>query len=234
MACPKCHYERKPTDQGHPDLCPACGIAINKWRPVDEPETAVRTVEVRPGLVETLLVPARDGFLWPRAGLWLALLLWTGWFAMHGIDWEVIGGSFMHNINLPFHEFGHVAFSPFGRFMAILGGSLFQLILPLGLAAGFVLQQHNNFAGSVCCWWCGQSFVDLAPYIQDAPYRALPLVAGMGEEAHDWGNLLTMTNSLHWAKPLANISFFVGLVLMGLALYWGYQLLRKQKQAEAV
>lgn len=233
MECPKCHYQRKASDQGHPDICPACGIAVNKWRPAVEAELP-RAHEPAISFTHRLLLPANDGFLWPRAALWIALVLWTGWFAVHGVNWEVIGGSFMHNINLPFHEFGHVAFMPFGRFLTILGGSLFQLILPFGLAAAFVFSQGNNFAGSVCIWWCGQSFVDLSPYIQDAPYRALPLVGGMGEEAHDWGNLLSMTQSLHWAKPLANTSFVIGLAVMGVGLYWGFQLLRKQKQAEAV
>ena len=36
------------------------------------------------------------------------LALWTLWFAANGIDWEVIGGSFLHNANLAFHEFGHL------------------------------------------------------------------------------------------------------------------------------
>lgn len=233
MSCPKCGYQRKATDQGHPAICPACGIAVNKWRPPEEKNV---TPEIGPVFSwrEQLLQPARDGFLWPRAGLWLVLLLWGGWFAFQGISWSAIAGSFMHNINLPFHEFGHVAFAPFGRFMAILGGSLFQLLLPFGLALAFALKQGNNFAASVCIWWCGQSFVDLAPYIADAPYRSLPLVGGMGEEAHDWGNLLTMTNSLHLAPGIARGSFVLGLLIMAAGLYWGFRLLQAQKQQETV
>ena len=37
--------------------------------------------------------------------------------------------------------------------------------------------------------------IDVSPYIADAPYRVLPLVGGLGEESHDWGNLLTMTGA---------------------------------------
>lgn len=59
--------------------------------------------------------------------------IWGISFIAGGIDWSLIGGAFMHNINLPFHEFGHVLFMPFGRFMAILGVSLFKVTMPLFL-----------------------------------------------------------------------------------------------------
>lgn len=177
-----------------------------------------------------MALPARSDSvsLYGRGALWLALTLWGLWFALHGIDWIVIGGSFMHQVNLPFHEFGHVLFMPLGRFFSILGGSLFQVALPLGLAAVFVVRQRDNFAASVCLWWCGQSFVDLAPYIADAPYRMLPLIGGMGESAHDWGNLLGMLGLTEWALFLARFSFAWGCITMGLASVWGFKLLRKQ------
>lgn len=238
-ACPKCHYVRQARDAAvHPDICPACGIAINKWRPrdpVNETETMIEQVQ-RMSLREHFMqLPSRvdSGSLWGRAIIWLGLVIWAGWFVVNGIDWEIIGGSFMHNINLPFHEFGHVLFMPFGRFMAILGGSLFQILLPLGLFVAFSFFQNDNFAASVTLWWCGQSFVDLAPYIADAEYRLLPLVGGGGEESHDWGNLLTMMNMVDSAHSIARASFFIGTVIMVLALVWGYQLLSKQKRLEA-
>lgn len=79
-------------------------------------------------------------------------------------------------------------------------------------------------------WWCGQSLVDLAPYIADAPYRALPLVGGGGEESHDWGNLLAMTGSLGSAQTLARIDFVLGVGIMFAALLWGARLLLKQRR----
>ena len=159
--------------------------------------------------------------MYGRAALWAGLFIWGAWFVVHGIDWEAIGGSFMHQINLPFHEFGHVLFAPFGRFLAILGGSLFQVSLPLGLAVAFVISQRDNFGASVCLWWCGQYFVDLAPYIADAPLRALPPVGGAGESSHDWGNLLEMLGWMDGAQGLARLSFAWGSLLMGEAQGWG-------------
>ena len=39
---------------------------------------------------------------------------------------------------LVFHEAGHVIFSVFGRFMAVAGGTLLQLLVPLALMVAFV------------------------------------------------------------------------------------------------
>ena len=180
-----------------------------------------------------MTIPARvtPDVVWGRAVAWIGLLLWAVYFTLHGIDWEIIGGSFLHNINLAFHEFGHVFFSPFGDFMMILGGSLFQVTMPLGLMLAFSLYQGDNFGASVMLWWSGQSFVDVAPYIRDAEYRALPLVGGATEESHDWGNLLTMLDSVSSCYALATTSFVIGVCLMALGLAWGANLLRLQFQA---
>jgi hypothetical protein len=247
--CPKCGYRRQSKDaQVHPDVCPACGIAINKWRarPAPLSEHGARPADsdqAAPGYTSAggrmawlcahfmwVAVPSRADSIWGRALLTALLALWGLWFLLHGIDWAVIGGSFMHNINLPFHEFGHVLFMPFGRTLTILGGSLFQVLLPLMLLCAFSFQQRDNHAASVTLWWCGQSFVDLAPYIADAPYRALPLVGGAGEESHDWGNLLTQWGLVEQAQTLARLSFGVGVLIMVVAIVWGTLLLCKQWQ----
>ncbi|UTA47853.1 hypothetical protein L1F30_17070 [Simiduia sp. 21SJ11W-1] len=246
--CPKCGYRRQAKDaQVHPSICPACGIAINKWRARMDAQGAAdqapghRDVgrESESDLPQPFLhrlqahfmwvaVPSRADSIWGRALLTGVLAVWGAWFALNGIDWQVIGGSFMHNINLPFHEFGHVLFMPFGRTMMILGGSLFQVLLPLIVLCVFSFKQQDNHAASVGLWWCGQSFVDLAPYIADAQYRILPLVGGAGEESHDWGNLLTQWGLLEYTQGIARASFGLGVLIMAVAIAWGIFLLRKQ------
>ncbi len=131
----------------------------------------------------------------------------------------------MHNINLAFHEFGHVLFAPLGELMMFLGGSLFQILLPLICLGVFSFQQHDNFAASIMLAWCGQSFVDVAPYIRDAEYRALPLVGGATEANHDWGNILTMLDAVSSCYTLAKISFAIGVMVMLLGLAWSIYLL---------
>lgn len=242
--CPKCGYTRLPSDrQVMAGICPTCGIAIAKWQQRQQPNTTpwpddgdVTTQIIPPlsqrvaarllALPEAVDLPVLLG----RSALYLLFFLWGWSFILGGIDWQGIGGSFLHNVNLPFHEFGHVLFSPFGRFMAILGGSLFQVLMPLGVMLGFLLQQRDPFAASVMLWWAGQSFIDVSPYIADAPYRAIPLIGGLGESAHDWGNLLTMTGSMAHATAYARSSFVIGTLLMLLSFAWGGYLLYLQKQ----
>lgn len=235
--CPKCHYLRQAHDTHvHASICPACGIAYDKWRARKmgtdydfEPDSESENR----GLSPFLESPDRVDSLtfWGRALTWCALLSWAVYFVSHGVDWEIIGGSFLHNINLAFHEFGHVFFAPFGRFMMILGGSLFQVLLPFVLMFAFVYYQGDSFGGSVMLWWCGQSFVDVSPYIRDGMYRSLPLVGGGGEESHDWGNLLTMLDAVESAPLYGNISFGIGSVIMMIGLSWGaYLLWRQYKQ----
>jgi hypothetical protein len=68
------------------------------------------------------------------------------------IDSPVIGSSFLHRVDLVFHEAGHILFIPFGSFMSILGGSLLQILVPLIFTAAFLIYYRNPFAASVTFW----------------------------------------------------------------------------------
>lgn len=254
--CPKCRYQRQQTDQSvHEGICPNCGIVYQKWldrqlsleeantKPyvsfTDQPLLADR-IELEnayPSRFQQLrslfsYVPEKipvEAF-WTRAIALFLFALWGGYFITAGTSWEKIGSSFLHNVNLPFHEFGHILFMPLGNFMMILGGSLFQILLPLILMFVFLIKQRDTFAGCIMLWWCGQNFIDVSPYIADAQYRVLPLVGGGGEESHDWGNLLTMLNALDKTQSVANASAFIGTLLIITALCWGIFILKAQKQ----
>ena len=85
-----------------------------------------------------------------RAGRIVLLLLlarWTFLFLVWPMREDVIGAAFLHLINLPFHEAGHVLFSPFGEFMTTLGGSLMQVLVPSGML-GRVSAVNQIFIGS--------------------------------------------------------------------------------------
>lgn len=247
--CPKCRYQRQTIDQTvHADICPSCGIVYSKWlakqsiedssvnnepvEAIDELDTEETLTLGQKIIAAFLYVPERVSteVFWVRVVTLALFALWGGHFITSGLDWEIIGSSFMHNINLPFHEFGHIFFMPFGQFMMILGGSLFQVLLPLALMLLFVFKQHDTFAGSITLWWCGQSFIDLSPYISDAEYRGLPLVGGGGEESHDWGNLLTMMDALESTQTIAKSCFALGAFIIIVAIVWGAFILYRQKQ----
>jgi hypothetical protein len=129
---------------------------------------------------------------------------------------------FLHNVNLIFHEAGHVLFSPFGRFLYILGGSLFQILVPLGISVYFVVTQQC-YAGAIAFWWVGQNFLDVSVYIRDARERALPLLIDL-PEAHDWHNLLLSLRLLIYDDVIANLCFAIGLLIcvgaIAAGLYW--------------
>ncbi len=166
-----------------------------------------------------------------RAVLLAGLGVWGGMFLAHPIDPDFLMGSFMHLINLPFHEAGHVFFMPLGRFMAILGGSLGQLIMPSVCLSALLFKTRDAFGASVCLWWLGQSLLDLAPYIDDARALELVLLGGYtGKETgtHDWNNLLGMLGWLEHDHLLARLTFMAGAGCIVLAVAWGAELLCRQ------
>ena len=153
--------------------------------------------------------------------LFLGLLAWWSvTFITHPLDGDLVGSSFLHLINLVFHEAGHVLFAPFGSFLMSLGGSLLQLLVPIACAVSF-LTRDDLFAAWVCVWWAGQSLLDLAPYIADA--RALQLVllggfTGAEVEGHDWEAILSALGWLHRDRTLGYAAHVAGSCTMVAAI----------------
>ena len=153
----------------------------------------------------------------------LLLVRWTWLFLAWPMREDVIGASFLHSINLPFHEAGHIIFSPFGEFMTTLGGSLTQVLVPIICAIGFLTTSWNPFGAAVMGWWAGENLMDVAIYINDARALALTLIGGQTGaevEGHDWERILTMTNALHLDHRIATITQTIGAVLMVVSLVW--------------
>ena len=133
--CPKCELSSPQTME----ICPRCGLVWQKWLARQQHPQAPAYRFAGPqqeGLLtrfsaQLFAVPdyVDPSVFWGRTATFVGLVLWSLYFITGGVDWERIGSSFLHNVNLPFHEFGHVVFRPFGRFMTILGGSLFQCII---------------------------------------------------------------------------------------------------------
>jgi hypothetical protein len=167
----------------------------------------------------------------------LAILAWWTWqFVPHPLDWSLINASFLHLVNLPFHEAGHLVFSPFGEFMTILGGSLLQVIVPLVCAVAFV-RREDWFGATVGAWWAGENLVDVAPYIADARALQMPLLGGgTGAEVtgHDWEALLGRLGWLHLDHTLGMSAHVIGSVVMVASLVLGAWVLLSGHDAEAV
>jgi hypothetical protein len=180
--------------------------------------------------------PDLPGPNWPaiagRALLWLILGWLTIRFATHSIVSNYAGSSFLHLVNLVFHEAGHVLFGFFPRFVMVLGGSATQVLVPLACLVAF-WRRGDRFGTAVAAWWAGQNLVDLAPYINDA--RALQLVllggrTGAEVEGHDWEYLLQALNLQLWDHRLARLAHLAGLLIMAGALVWAALELKRQYQ----
>jgi len=123
--------------------------------------------------------------------------------------------NFLHLIDLVFHEAGHVIFALFGRFSAILGGSLNQVLVP-AVCTGVFLARKQYGSAAVTLFWTGQSLADVAVYVADGRAMALPLLAeGL---IHDWNFILGTLGRLHAAESLGRLTFVLGALAMLAAL----------------
>src|SRR5438445_3184998 len=159
-----------------------------------------------------------------RVILLLLLVRWTWLFLAWPMRQDVIGASFLHLINLPFHEAGHILFAPFGDLMTSLGGSLAQVLVPLVCLVAFLTTSRNPFGAAVMCWWAGENLLDVAVYANDA--RSLQLVllgghTGAEVEGHDWEHILQLTGLLQHDHQIAWTVHVLGAVIMIGALMWG-------------
>jgi hypothetical protein len=189
----------------------------------------------RPGLIRRLTyVEARSDpiIFWGRFALYLIFFIWGWYFILLDFRTNDIGSSFMHRINLVFHEAGHVIFMPFGSFMTTLGGSLGQVIMPLIATGALAFKNRDNFGASIGLWWCGQSVMDLAPYINDARDLKLMLLGGgTGQDRpgmHDWENILLDLRWIEYDRQIAAATDALGTLIVLAALSWGGYVLYRQ------
>ena len=144
-----------------------------------------------------------------------------------------LNNSFMHMINLVFHEAGHVIFRLLGDFMAILGGSLLQLLVPVIFLFSFI-KRKDTFAASIMLWWFAQSMMDLVAYIDDAQRQEMWLLGGVqGKDMpgiHDWNSILSQLGLLEYAHELAVLFSWSAILVMFLSFGWGVRLLRKMSE----
>ena len=197
MQCPKCGAEQPDGEA----ICARCGIVFEKYYKYHprlgeaEPAAGSRSASARrlaqrplvgsdekSGGISDLLVPETQSGDWPGLGarglLWVVLLVWGLYLMLASVASNTAGESFLHLVNLPFHEFGHILSRPFGAHIASLGGTLGQLLMPAICCGVLLIQTRDPFGASVTFWWFGENYLDIAPYIDDARAGQLPLVGG--------------------------------------------------------
>lgn len=162
----------------------------------------------------------------------LPLLAYAAWLTVRyatDLDYQPIFDA----LNLGIHELGHIVFQPFGQFMAFAGGSLLQLVVPIGSMFMFY-RQRDFFAITFCIAWLGMNLFDVAVYVADARSMTLPLVSPFGgDPMHDWNYLLRRTGLLQADTGIAMMMRMAGFACMGTFLWLGTVLLWKMRVSES-
>jgi voltage-gated potassium channel Kch len=123
-------------------------------------------------------------------------------------------------INLVFHEAGHTLLFFFGDFVHVLGGTLFQIGIPLGIVF-YYLRNREYFSAAIILMWVGQAFVDVSIYAGDAIRQELPLLGGENAE-HDWFNMLSDLGILHHTNTVAFTLETMGFVILTFSILWAF------------
>ena len=127
----------------------------------------------------------------------------------------------LDSLDLAIHETGHLVFAFGGEFLTLLGGTLFQLLVPAAFV-GALWRQGDRHGATVPLWWLGQNCWNISVYIKDARTEALPLVGG-GE--HDWALLLGRLEWLERDQAIGGAVFLLGVILYGVAIVAGWRTL---------
>ena len=138
--------------------------------------------------------------------------LYFFWCAYDPYQWHLIDG-----VNLVIHEAGHLIFSPFGEFLMIAGGSLFQVIMP-SLFVGYFCYHAKYYSAALVLFWVGESILNASVYAGDSLALQLPLLGGQ-DSVHDWNYLLSSLNLLPATAKIAGGIRLLGTIVIALAAF---------------
>lgn len=122
----------------------------------------------------------------------------------------------LDDMNLAVHEAGHIVFSPFGDQLGALGGSLFQLLVPLAFVAYF-WRSRQRWAAGVTLAWVAVNCLYVGRYAADARAQLLPLIGGENV-IHDWWFVLVNWDLLPYDQAIGRAFHAAGFFLFLLAI----------------
>jgi hypothetical protein len=209
ITCPKCSFEQQESAE-----CPKCGIVFAKYNPHRYATDSVSpSAKSRP---ESADLPDTTDRWIDRTGK-LAVIGLMAFFFFYMVI-KRSSWCFLDYVNLPFHEFGHILFRPFGETVQFLGGTISQLMWPFILIVYFIMRSEC-LSSSFCLFWFGENFLNISKYIADARSMSLPLVGG---GIHDWNFLLAKWSALRYDHTIAGIVFVIGVILMTGSIFWAF------------
>jgi len=143
------------------------------------------------------------------AGVACLLMGWLG--VMQGIRIPILSDA-----SYGLHALGHMLTWFLPDVYRTMMGSLFQVLLPLGFAAYFLLFRRDLLGVSLMLGWTGLSAGETAAYIADAAVQTM--VIGPGHMQHDWAIALTTLDRMAAADELAWIVQAAALVCIFLGM----------------
>lgn len=149
-----------------------------------------------------------------RIGM-IAVALFAAWYVGRPVM-NPFHYVFLRDVILATHEAGHVIFMPFGEYVMVLGGTLFQVLLPI-VFIGYFWRRNDRYAAFIISLWLAFALTDAAVYIGDARTRQLPLLGG-DPAGHDWTFLLVQTGLLEHDRTIARAVRGLGLLVFGCAV----------------
>lgn len=225
--CPKCGAASTGKE-----ACPACGLIFIKYLKALAGAPA-RALPLERDEEGGLAERARELFLavpdevapvavYTRAALLAVLVAYGIHLAALDVPAGEIWGTLLHYPAVPIHEFGHILFLPFGEFLHLLGGSLFQVGLPLAFGAVLLVKNRDPFAAAVTLWWSAVEVMDVAPYVYDAAKPQHILLTGRTGDtgAHDFIDVLGDLGLLERAQGIGYGVHHFGVLMMGAAIAW--------------
>ena len=132
--------------------------------------------------------------------------------------------SMISRVNLVFHEGGHWIFGIFGnRTLAILGGSLNQILIPLIVTVAF-WQKRDASGTAFGAVWMFLNFLGVAIYMADAREPFLPLIGNMDPyQSHDWINLFNHWDLWAVDTAIAKTTYSLGWIgMIGTVLWYAW------------
>jgi hypothetical protein len=127
----------------------------------------------------------------------------------------------MDVVFVPIHEGGHLLFRFFGEFLAVAGGTILQLVVPLMLAAFFIFQRQIP-GTAFCVFFFFEQFLPVATYMADARAQELPLltIGDSDDVIHDWNYLFGRLGLLDHDTAIAHAVRLLGWIGMIATLAW--------------
>ncbi len=181
-------------------------------------------------MLEWLTSLRDDAIEWSKGKNWLIrlpLLIFFAYVLVRHLS-DPLYTSILGPLNLGIHELGHFVFGFMGQFLAVAGGTLLQLIIPIFAVFNFY-RQNDFFAIALSFGWLSTNLFSVATYAADARSLELPLVTPFGSDnvVHDWEYLLTTLNILKYDAVVAGIFRSLAVISMLICFALGAWILRQ-------